>query len=69
MRLTFINNRCTPQDPNGSHISVFVVSDQFRGKIAMQRQRLVYKALWDELQGPVHAVDQMVTLAPEERQQ
>ena len=42
-------------DPNGSHISIEVVSDKFEGKRAMQRQQMVYKAIWDELQGPVHA--------------
>ena len=42
-------------DPNGSHISIEVVSSLFEGKRAMQRQQLVYKAIWEELQGPVHA--------------
>ncbi len=42
-------------DPNGSHISIEVVSSKFEGKRAMQRQQMVYKAIWDELQGPVHA--------------
>lgn len=36
-------------DPNGSHISVKVVSKMFEGKRPMQRQQMVYKALWDEL--------------------
>ena len=42
-------------DPNGSHISIEVVSPLFAGKRAMQRQQLVYKAIWEELKGPVHA--------------
>ena len=42
-------------DPNGSHIAIEVVSEKFEGKRAMQRQQMVYKAIWDELQGPVHA--------------
>jgi stress-induced morphogen len=42
-------------DPNGSHISIEVVSPLFEGKRAMQRQQLVYKAIWEELKGPVHA--------------
>ena len=42
-------------DPNGSHVSIEVVSDKFEGKRAMQRQQMVYKAIWEELQGPVHA--------------
>lgn len=53
-------------DPNGSHISIEVVSNMFAGKRAMQRQQLVYKAIWDELQGPVHAVDAMVCKTPDE---
>eukprot|EP00979_Chaetoceros_neogracilis_P000865 scaffold185_cov233-Chaetoceros_neogracile.AAC.5 len=54
-------------DPNGSHISVTVISDKFEGKRAVQRQQMVYKALWDELQGPVHAVDSMICKTPEEK--
>ena len=53
-------------DPNGSHISVMVVSDKFAGKRAVQRQQMVYKALWEELKGPVHAVDSMICKTPEE---
>jgi acid stress-induced BolA-like protein IbaG/YrbA len=30
-------------DPNGSHISIQVVSDKFEGKRPMQRQQMVYK--------------------------
>ncbi|GFH43688.1 hypothetical protein CTEN210_00161 [Chaetoceros tenuissimus] len=56
-------------DPNGSHISVTVVSEKFEGKRAVQRQQMVYKALWDELKGsnaPVHAVDAMICKTPAE---
>jgi stress-induced morphogen len=53
-------------DPNGSHISIEVVSAKFEGKRPMQRQQLVYKAIWAELQGPVHAVDAMVCKTPDE---
>lgn len=53
-------------DPNGSHISIEVVSSQFEGKRPVQRQQLVYKAIWQELQGPVHAVDSMVCKTPSE---
>lgn len=53
-------------DPNGSHISIEVVSDKFSGKRAVQRQQLVYKAIWEELQGPVHAVDNMICKTPDE---
>ena len=53
-------------DPNGSHISIEVTSTLFSGKRPVQRQQMVYKALWDELQGPVHAVDAMICKTPEE---
>eukprot|EP00814_Leptocylindrus_danicus_P022659 CAMPEP_0116011620 /NCGR_PEP_ID=MMETSP0321-20121206/4668_1 /TAXON_ID=163516 /ORGANISM="Leptocylindrus danicus var. danicus, Strain B650" /LENGTH=90 /DNA_ID=CAMNT_0003480871 /DNA_START=161 /DNA_END=433 /DNA_ORIENTATION=+ len=53
-------------DPNGSHISIEVVSEKFEGKRPVQRQQLVYKAIWEELQGPVHAVDSMVCKTPSE---
>jgi stress-induced morphogen len=53
-------------DPNGSHISIVVVSDKFEGKRAVQRQQMVYKAIWEELAGPVHAVDSMICKTPSE---
>lgn len=53
-------------DPNGSHISIKVVSEQFEGKRAVQRQQMVYKAIWEEMQGAVHAVDAMECKAPSE---
>ena len=34
-------------DPNGSHISIVVYSELFEGKRPVQRQQLVYKALWE----------------------
>merc|ERR1711957_464302 len=54
-------------DPNGSHISIEVVSDLFTGKRAVQRQQLVYKAIWEEMQEAVHAVDSMTCKTPEEK--
>ena len=54
-------------DPNGSHIAIEVTSALFEGKRPVQRQQLVYKALWEELQGAVHAVDSMVCKTPEEK--
>lgn len=53
-------------DPNGSHIQVLCISDEFTGKSTLQRQRLVYKAIWEELNGPVHAVDSIVAKTPKE---
>mmetsp|Transcript_19254 Transcript_19254/g.29205 ORF Transcript_19254/g.29205 Transcript_19254/m.29205 type:complete len:179 (-) Transcript_19254:70-606(-) len=54
-------------DPNGSHIAIEVTSALFEGKRPVQRQQLVYKALWEELQGAVHAVDSMVCKTPAEK--
>ena len=51
---------------NGRHVAIKVVSEKFEGKSAVNRQRMVYKAIWMELQGQVHAVNEMVTNTPEE---
>jgi stress-induced morphogen len=51
---------------DGRHVSIDVVSAEFEGKSAVQRQRLVYKAIWYELANLVHAVDAMTTKTPEE---
>lgn len=55
-------------DPNGSHISINIVSSKFEGKKSVMRQRLVYQAIWDEMAdgGAVHAVDQIIAKTPEE---
>ncbi|KDD76678.1 hypothetical protein H632_c141p3 [Helicosporidium sp. ATCC 50920] len=46
---------------DGRHVVIEVVSDAFEGKSAVNRQRMVYKAIWEELQDTVHAVDAMTT--------
>jgi stress-induced morphogen len=43
-----------------------VTSSIFEGKQAMQWQQLVYKAIWEELQGPEHAIDSMICKSPNE---
>jgi len=56
-------------DPNGAHIAIEVISEKFAGKRPVQRQQMVYKALWEELKDPggrVHAVDSMTCKTPEE---
>jgi stress-induced morphogen len=56
-------------DPNGSHIAIEVVSAQFEGKRSVQRSQLVYKAIWDEMDGQggaVHAIDSMICKTPSE---
>ncbi|GMH03589.1 hypothetical protein Nepgr_005428 [Nepenthes gracilis] len=51
---------------DGRHVSISVVSSAFEGQSAVNRQRMVYKAIWEELQSTVHAVDQMITKTPTE---
>lgn len=46
--------------------SIDVISSAFEGQSAVNRQRMVYKAIWEELQERVHAVDQMTTRTPTE---
>lgn len=48
----------------GFGCSIDVVSSAFEGKSAVNRQRMVYKAIWEELQTIVHAVDHMTTRTP-----
>ena len=43
-----------------------MIAPAFEGKSAVERQRLVYKAIWVELQEAVHAVDAMTTRTPAE---
>lgn len=52
--------------PGGeSHFNVVIESEAFRGVGKIARQRLVYRALADELAGPVHALA-VKALAPGE---
>ncbi|BAM79021.1 hypothetical protein, conserved [Cyanidioschyzon merolae strain 10D] len=54
-------------DPNGTHVSIRVVGDCFRGKRPVARHQLVYRAIWKEMDaGLIHAVDSLETLTPEE---
>ena len=51
----------------GGHFVIHVCSSQFVGKNTLQRQRMVYKAIWDLMSGdnaPLHAVDEMVCTTP-----
>ncbi|KAK3005914.1 hypothetical protein RJ639_016012 [Escallonia herrerae] len=48
------------------HVRIDVISSAFEGQSAVNRQRMVYKAIWEELQNTVHAVDQMTTKTPSE---
>ncbi|OAY41818.1 protein BOLA4, chloroplastic/mitochondrial [Manihot esculenta] len=51
---------------DGRHVSIDVISSAFEGQSSVDRQRMVYKAIWVELQNTVHAVDQMTTKTPAE---
>ncbi|CAH8271407.1 unnamed protein product [Arabidopsis lyrata] len=56
----------TDMSGDGRHVCINVVSSAFEGQSAVNRQRMVYKAIWEELQNVVHAVDQMTTKTPSE---
>jgi BolA family transcriptional regulator, general stress-responsive regulator len=52
--------------PGGeSHFNVTIEAEAFRGQAKVARQRMVYRALSDELSGPVHALS-VKALAPGE---
>ena len=52
---------------DNSRVEIIATSDAFEGKNMVQRQRLVYKAIWEELSTTLHAVDRMVVQTPAER--
>lgn len=48
--------------PEGeTHFQVEIVSDAFAGTSRVDRQRMVYAALADEMAGPIHALQLKVT--------
>ncbi|XP_012463912.1 protein BOLA4, chloroplastic/mitochondrial [Gossypium raimondii] len=51
---------------DGRHVCIDVIASAFDGQSVVNRQRMVYKAIWEELQNTVHAVDQMTTKTPRE---
>ncbi|KAF5735287.1 BolA-like family protein [Tripterygium wilfordii] len=51
---------------DGRHVTIDVVSTAFEGKSDVDRQRMVYKAIQEELENVVNAVDQMTTTTPSE---
>jgi len=53
-------------NPDGeSHFEVVVVASSFEGQNRVQRQRMVYEALAEEMAGKVHALE-LKTLTPDE---
>lgn len=54
-------------DPNGMHVSLYVVSPKFEGLTRVKRQQEVYRAIKDLMgSGQIHAVDTLTTKAPSE---
>ena len=39
-----------------SHFKVEIVADAFAGKSRLERQRMIYAVLAEEIEGPVHAL-------------
>lgn len=66
MSPTRLEVRPTYGDPKGSHVSITVVSPAFEGLSLLKRHRQVYQTIWEELSGPIHAVDELVTKTPSE---
>ncbi|GHF14532.1 BolA family transcriptional regulator [Kordiimonas sediminis] len=54
-----------PGGDRESHFHVNIVSEAFTGQSRVSRQRMVNKALAEELKGPIHALS-MTTRAPDE---
>tara|TARA_B100000579_G_scaffold381010_1_gene349268 strand:- start:1 stop:273 length:273 start_codon:yes stop_codon:yes gene_type:complete len=53
----------------GGHFVISVISKEFEGKRTLAKQRLVYQAIAPLMAGdaaPVHAVDTLQTLTPDE---
>ena len=49
------------------HVGIQVMANAFEGKNAINRQRMVYKCIWEEMQtDKVHAVQTCVTKTPAE---
>jgi acid stress-induced BolA-like protein IbaG/YrbA len=44
-------------DPDGHHFEIEVASAEFKNKSLVEQHRLVYKALGNVFDGPVHAVE------------
>jgi BolA protein len=49
----------------GGHFQALIVSDRFEGRPLVQRQRMVFEVLAEEMEGDIHALS-MRTFTPEE---
>lgn len=54
-------------DGDGSHFEAIIVSDEFEGKMLIERHKLVYAALGDAMKERIHALS-MKTLTEEQWQ-
>jgi BolA family transcriptional regulator, general stress-responsive regulator len=54
-----------PQDSEGTHFSVIVISPKFTGLGRVQRHQLVYNALQNEMKGTLHAINIRAITPPE----
>ena len=56
--LEVINESYMHNVPEGSesHFKVFIVTDEFKGKMLLARHRLINKVLEEELNGGIHAL-------------
>jgi len=41
---------------SGGHFTVYIISDDFKGKTLLERHRLIYQVLMKELQTEIHAL-------------
>lgn len=48
---------------DGTHFNALIVSDEFEGKLPIERHKLVYSALGDAMKEQIHALS-MKTLTP-----
>ena len=63
----FIPNSLAEIGGDGRHFEIKVISKEFAGKRTLDKQRMVYSALKDLMNGsnaPVHAIAKLETLTP-----
>ncbi|MBI4209244.1 MAG: BolA family transcriptional regulator [Deltaproteobacteria bacterium] len=49
----------------GNHFQLIVIASEFGGKSRVERHQMVYRALGEAMQGPIHALS-LKTYAPRE---
>ena len=64
----FIPDSIASVGGDGRHFEIRVVSNEFSGKKTLEKQRIVYSALKELMDGsnaPVHAIARLETLTPD----